>query len=162
MKHFILAILSVLTLTTVFSCNEKTTEETIVERVDSFATHYYNWQYTDCIPYITEGSIKYLKYLATNVTQADVDLLRNSEQDATIEISDLRIQGDSIAFATIEVNDVYATDTIGHPAHKYDSATAELKLVKQGKMWFIDFSDALIRTAYQQQSEPRDHVSSQD
>lgn len=162
MKHFIFAILAALTLSTIVSCNEKTTEAIIEERVDTFATHYYNWQYLDCVPYITEGSVKYLKYFATNVTQEDIDLLKKAERDASIDVSDLRIQGDSLAFVTVKVSNVYAADTIGRPAHKYDSGTAEIKVVKQGNKWLVDFSQAPIRTAYQQQSESQDPVSSQD
>ena len=59
-------------------------EDQLENDIDSFATYYFNWQFPKTQKYCTQSSEPWLRYAASNVHQADVDLLRTKAENATI------------------------------------------------------------------------------
>ncbi len=93
-KHIIAIGMAVVAITTslytLTGCqSHEGSEEQLENNLDSFATYYYNWQFPKAIKFCTASSEPWLKYAASNVHEADVELLRNKETDATVEINDI-------------------------------------------------------------------------
>lgn len=114
-------------------------KEQLENDIDSFAIHYYNWHFTEALKYCTPTSERWLRYLASNVHEADIELLRNKEEDATIEINDIDFHDDEVtATAHVTVSNFLQMDTIGQAAHLIEQATFPLQLeMLQGK-WKVN------------------------
>ena len=153
MKHFFFAILSLFILITAFSCKGKEDSDYITERVDSFATHYFNWQYEKCIKFVKPESKVFIQLAATNVTEEDVQMLRSQQEDASIDIKDFIFEDANHANIKIAIHNFISVDTTGRKAKSYDYGEAEIRMVKEGKDWYVEMPGALIRTAFLQQSE---------
>ena len=69
-------------------------EDQLENDIDSFATYYFNWQFPKTLKYCTQSSEPWLRYAASNVHQADVDLLRTKLRLPTIEINDIDFSDD--------------------------------------------------------------------
>ena len=100
------------------SCNHEGSEDQLNVTIDSFSTSYFNWHFKEALPYVTDDSHKWLRYAASQVHQADIDILRNQEQGATYEIGDI-------------------VDTIGTEGHIVEQATFRLKAVYDNNNWKI-------------------------
>jgi len=162
MKKFFFGVLSVFILIAAFSCQGKEEVDNIQERADSFATHYFNWQYEKCLKYVTPESKKYLQLAASNVTEGNVELLRSLPEDANVEIEDVVFEDDKHVEIDLTIHNYLAVDTIGRPAKFLNSGEAKFKMVKDGQYWLVKLPVQLIRTAYQQQSGQQDPDQDQD
>ena len=83
-----LASCSLISLT---SCDgpHKGEEDQLKETVDTFASAYFNWHYKDALQLVDSASRKWIIYAASNVHQADIDLLRAMPEGATFHIKDI-------------------------------------------------------------------------
>jgi len=162
MKHIFFVFLSVFALLSIFSCEQKSAEEIVEERVDSFAVHYFNWQYAKCVKYVTPESKKFLELASTNVTENNIEMLRSVEEDAAVDIDDIIYESENSATVQLTVHNFLMADSIGSSAKFHEKGTTELKLVKNANKWYVDLSNGCIRTAYQQQSEQPDLASDSD
>lgn len=162
MKKPFYIIFAIFVIGSIVSCREKEVEEVVGERVDSFAVHYFNWQFEKCLPYVTADSKKFLELEATNVSEGNVELLRAAESDATIEINGFNLEDDDNAVVNLTIHNYIAADTIGRAAKFHKSGTAEVNVVRVEGKWYVDMSRGGIRTAFQQQNAQQDHVQSQD
>ena len=106
--------------------------------VDSFATHYFNYQFEDALRFCTPESERWLVYAASNVHQADIDILKKLSQGAEIEIQDIDIEaGDTTATVRIVVRNFLRMDTIGTQGHMTKEATFVLPATYMDKHWKI-------------------------
>ena len=101
-KHIIAIGMAVVAITTslytLTGCqSHEGSEEQLENNLDSFATYYYNWQFPKAIKFCTAGSEPWLKYAASNVHEADVELLRNKAEDATVEINGIDFGDDEVS-----------------------------------------------------------------
>ena len=70
--------------------------------------------------------------------QADVDLLRTKEEDATIEINDIDFSDDGAnATVSITVYNFLQMDTIGQEAHLVEEADFHLPMRIENGVWKI-------------------------
>lgn len=87
MKKIIVPFIIIGVTTLIASCHTTVSEdECISERVDSFATYYFNWQYDKAAAYCTPLSIKWLEFAASQVREGDVEQLKAKESQLTTEI----------------------------------------------------------------------------
>ena len=113
-------------------------EEQLENDIDSFATYYFNWQFPKTLKYCTQSSESWLRYAASNVHQADVDLLRTKAEDATIDINDIDFSDDGTnATVSITVHNFLQMDTIGQEAHLVDEAEFQLPMSMENNAWKI-------------------------
>jgi hypothetical protein len=134
---FIAFIVCFFMLSFVASCNHKGSEDQLKKTTDSFSTNYFNWHFKEALPYVTDDSHKWLRYAASQVHQADIDILRNMEQGATHEIGDIEFVSDSVAYVLVNVNNFLSIDTIGTEGHIVDQATFRFKAVYFNNEWKI-------------------------
>lgn len=113
-------------------------ESQLKEDADSFATYYYNWHFEKAAKYCSSESEKWMRYAASNVHPADIDLLHNKPQDATIEIQEVSFGDDEVsAVVCLEVKDFYRTDTIGKEAHLVKQAAIQLPMTFHDGLWKV-------------------------
>lgn len=116
-------------------------EKQLLEDVDSFATYYYNWHFERANKFCTPKSEIWLRYAASNVHPADIDLLHAKQEDATIEISDVDYHDDEVsATVTLSVNNFLQMDTIGTEAHLKDKATFQIPMTLHKGKWKVALS----------------------
>lgn len=155
-KHIIAIGMAVVAITTslytLTGCQaHEGSEEQLENNLDSFATYYYNWQFPKAIKFCTASSEPWLKYAASNVHEADVELLRNKAEDATVEINDIDFSDDGAnATVSITVYNFLQMDTIGQEAHLVEEADFHLPMSIENGVWKI-------RMVNLPQSERRNH-----
>ena len=113
-------------------------EDQLENDIDSFATYYFNWQFPKTQKYCTQSSEPWLRYAASNVHQADVDLLRAKAEDATVEINDIDFGDDEVsAIADITVRNFLQMDSIGEEAHLVEEADFLLPMCMENGVWKV-------------------------
>ena len=113
-------------------------EDQLENDIDSFATYYFNWQFPKTLKYCTQSSEPWLRYAASNVHQADVDLLRTKAEDATVEINDIDFGDDEVsAIADITVRNFLQMDSIGEEAHLVEQADFLLPMCMENGVWKV-------------------------
>ncbi len=119
-------------------------EEQLKADVDSFATYYYNWHYEKALKYCTEESEQWLRYMASNVSERDIDSLRNKAEDATVEIGDIQYGDDgTTATVSVSVSNYLQMDTIGTEPHLVSQSTYQLPMTLDGGRWKIRMDSPL-------------------
>ena len=142
-KHIIVIGMAVVAITTslytLTGCQaHEGSEDQLKNNLDSFATYYYNWQFPKAIKFCTASSEPWLKYAASNVHEADVELLRNKEADATVEINDIDFGDDEVsAIADITVRNFLQMDSIGKEAHLVEEADFLLPMCMEEGVWKV-------------------------
>ena len=120
------------------SCGNHTRAMQFDGSVDSFAVHFFNWQFTRAVPFCTPESRLWLRYAASQVHPADVEVLRGKERDAVCEMADSRLlSGDSLAEVVVRVNHFVRMDTIGRAGRVIGSGTFRLHVVKREGRWQV-------------------------
>ena len=113
-------------------------EDQLKTDVDSFAILFYNWHFPEAQKYCTASSEPWLRYAASNVHKADVELLRSKAEDATVEVGDIEFGDDEItATASITVRNFLQMDTIGQEAHLTKEAHFQLPMAMEGEKWKV-------------------------
>lgn len=120
------------------SCGGNKNDEQLRMSLDSFACHYFNWQFREAIPYVTPSSERWLRYAASQVRETEVEKLRNMDRPAEFEVDKIEYHdGDSTAWATLTVRHLLLMDSIGTDAHLADEAVYNVELVKAGGKWLV-------------------------
>lgn len=123
------------------SCQQHWTgnEATLEEKVDSFADSYFNWQFHKAIKHVTPESEKWIRYAASQVHQADLELLNTREERAEAEIKDIEQINDTTAKVRICVHNYMRMDTIGKAGRMIDEAdfTLYARHKEGSKRWWI-------------------------
>ena len=122
------------------SCEHVGSEREARDDVDSFATAYYNWQFQKAVKYCTRTSEPWLHFAATNVHQADIDILRTQDEGASHEIKDFKIIDDTTAQAFIEVHNYLRMDTIGKAGDMMKKGMFIIKMRYNNKKWLVDLN----------------------
>ncbi len=143
--HCLMGVLSVCLALVLASCGGHASRQ-LKREVDSFAVNYFNWQYHKALHYVTPESEKWIRYAASQVHQADIDLLRQKERPATCEIRDIDIDdNDSLAVAHVTIHDFLRMDTIGEAATLINAADYDIPLryLNDKEGWMVDLKGAL-------------------
>ena len=131
--------LLLLVMATLIGCGESRdgSEEQLMEVVDSFSVSYFNYDLQKAQRYSTVDSEKWLQFIATNIQQEDVDILRQQDLPATVEIGEVNYTGDSSAIVNISVQNFLSMDSIGKAGQMTDHASFRLNALIQNGKWRI-------------------------
>ncbi len=139
----------------------KGSEDQLKNDADSFATYYYNWHFPEAIKYCTPESERWLRYAASNVHEADIMLLRQKAEDATIEIKDIDFADDGkSAYVTLSVYNFLQMDTIGQAAHLVEQADLQLPMELHEGIWKAKLTSS--KMVDLRQNERQNHGSTSD
>lgn len=136
------AVATISLAATLAACSLSDTNQ-VETRAKQFASNYFNLRYMQATNLCTSESRKWISYRASNITQADLDVLNAQPDSATCEVVASCVADDSLATVTMEVSHFLRCDTIGRPGHMCDKEEIELSLKKVGKQWLIDISSPL-------------------
>lgn len=134
---FILFVIVSLTIST-FSCCGMTTEDKdiVTEVTDSFAKHYVTWHFPDAMKYADSKGSQRLRFMSSNVHDADIEAIRASATTPDYSIDDISINGDS-ATTKLSLSNVFLMDTLGAAAHLHKSAAMSIVLLRSDNTWKV-------------------------
>lgn len=141
-----------LVLPMLIACGENRdgSEEQLVEVADSFSLGYFNYDLQKAKRFCTDDSEKWLQFIASNIQQEDVDILRQQEVSATVEVGEVSYTGDSSAVVNITVQHFLKMDSIGKTGVMTDEADFKLNADIHNGRWYIRMEGPL-------RSEKRSH-----
>ena len=141
-----------LVLPMLIACGENRdgSEEQLVEVADSFSLGYFNYDLQKAKRFCTDDSEKWLQFIASNIQQEDVDILRQQEVSATVEVGEVSYTGDSSAVVNITVQHFLKMDSIGKTGVMTDEADFRLNAHIHNGRWYIRMEGPL-------RSEKRSH-----
>lgn len=114
-------------------------EEQLKADIDSFATYYYNWHFEKAARFCTPESKVWLRYAASNVHQADIELLKAKTEDAQIEIGDIDFNEDEVtATVNLEITNFLQMDTIGKEARLIKQSKLTLPMTIHNSKWKVE------------------------
>jgi hypothetical protein len=114
------------------------------KQVDSFAVYYFNWQFHEAIRFVSPTSEKWMSYAASQVHQADIELLQQKELPATCEINEISYDDENLfAIAHVTIRDYLRMDTIGKAATIVDLAHFDIPLSyhAQSDKWIVNINE---------------------
>lgn len=83
-----------------------------IERVAlAFSEAYFNYDFKKASKYVTDGSVRWLNYAASNMTQEDIDMLRSMDESATVVVDSSSIKENPVVYIT--VSNFMMKDSIG-------------------------------------------------
>ena len=116
------------------------------KEVDSFAVYYFNWQFYHAVRFVTPESEKWMHYAASQVHQADIDLLQSKELPASCEINEIVYsEDDKTAIAHVTIQNYLRMDTIGKAATIVNTAQFDIPLIYQPETdkWIVEVNELL-------------------
>ncbi|MBQ5510193.1 MAG: hypothetical protein IIT94_03490 [Prevotella sp.] len=116
------------------------------KEVDSFAVYYFNWQFHHAVRFVTPESEKWMHYAASQVHQADIDLLQSKELPASCEINEVVYsEDDKTAIAHVTIQNYLRMDTIGKAATIVNTAQFDIPLIYQPETdkWIVEVNELL-------------------
>lgn len=121
------------------ACNNVSDREMRVrEDIGMFANRYFNYNFPEALTLCTPESAKWIRLAASNVTEADLDVLRAQERGAEAEVVSVDFgSGDTTAVATVRVSGFMLADTIGAPGHIVAGAEYRIPAVRRDGRWLV-------------------------
>ena len=131
-------LLSIVVICLMVACIWKptNTEESTCRQAKAFAEAYFNYDFEEAGQRSTPESAKWLQFASSSITQEDVDFI-NSQEAASVTVSNCSKVNDSISIVTIVVDHFVTRDSIGSPAHITNEATFNLKVVLRNGDYLI-------------------------
>jgi len=137
MKIFVLLIVSSIVLS---ACSGKD-----YDRLDKaaivakeFAQAYFDYDFKQARTLVTEDSQKWLLFASSNITEQEIDALNNRSKGATIDVKDIEHLNDTIAVATLTVENYLKASSIGRAGQMTDTADEyRVTLVERNGRWLV-------------------------
>lgn len=141
-----------------YSCSDGIHTEEIDKAtnvVDSFAGHYFNLELKASQSFCTPESNLWLSFLASNISQEDIDVINEQEEPANTDIDNIELTSDTSATATCTAKNFLKLDTLGRTGRIIDEEKYMINLVKRNGKWLVKMEGLL-------QSEKQSHDLDQD
>lgn len=137
-----IAVASVFFIHMVFTaCGNKqlSDHEKATAMADSFATALYNYNYGVALSLCDSSSRPELYFLISNLTEKDMEVIRNAPEDASVKITDTEISNDSTAIVKMTIHHFFIKDSIGKTGRNVEKASCILPMKKENGRWFAAF-----------------------
>ena len=136
-RHTARAIIAAIIALQATAClpDERQESKNMEQAAENFADAYFNHDYAKAVELATPESERFLRFRASNISEADVNMLNQRGQEATVSIKSCEQTSDSSATAIIAVEDYLSFDSIEGGGRNIPSAEYRLQLVKRGKRW---------------------------
>ncbi|WP_298452257.1 hypothetical protein [uncultured Prevotella sp.] len=118
-------------------------EEKIKSVTDNFADQYFNFNLKEAMQFCTPESEKWIKFIASNITQEDIDVLKNKPEGATHNTDEIIYVNDTLANIKCHVFNVMKIDTIGLRGRVSEHEIYNINVVKRGDKWMIKMEGPL-------------------
>ena len=106
--------------------------------VTSWADAYFNYHYEEALKYMTPESEKWIRFTASNITEKDVDFIRQQGNKATAEVQSRQIaDGDTIGTVTIRVSNYVQLGAVGKENEVVNEGIFSVRVVKRSGKWQV-------------------------
>ena len=118
-------------------------EENIISVTDQFASNYFNFKLKEAIPLCTPESEKWIRFMASNIFQEDIDVINNNTESTTHETDEVNYVNDTLATVKCDAYNVFKIDTIGRPERISEHEVYNINVVKRDGKWLIKMEGPL-------------------
>lgn len=133
MKHFLLLLPLLF-----YGCQLADRESMQVRQAaEDWAEAYFHFDYQEAARHTTAEGLRWLQFAASNINEADVEVINQYINDITTSVSDVYVGNDTMAVAAIHVNHWFSPDSIGHAGSMKDDGTVDVELVKRNGAWKV-------------------------
>lgn len=132
------SLLCALLLLLLAACRPSTTESQVCQAAETFAGAYFNYDFAKALKTSTPESAQWLRFAASNIYEADIEVLRAMESGAEVQAAEVETLSSDEATVAVTVDNYMQRDTLGHPGHVVSGQTYCLRLVKRGETWLVD------------------------
>lgn len=102
-----------------------------------WADAYFNYDLKTAQRYVTPESRDWLSFLASNMTEADVEILRQQDEEAVVQLVSCEQVDDSTWMATLTVSNFMMIDSLGQTGHMVGEAEFSVPVVQRNKRTFV-------------------------
>ena len=119
-------------------------EEKVAAQAKAFAECYFNLHFDEAFEKCTPESRKWIVFRASNLTEGDLEAVRQAEEEAYVASINCRLTTDSTATATCKVCGTLAADSLEQTEGRIlDKAEFSIPLVKRGRRWLVKMEGPL-------------------
>ena len=143
MRKYIYAVilLFVITINLTSSCQRISNSNDITIVADSFATNFYNWRLEKALKYCTAESKTQISFLASNISEEDIELINQRNEDASIEITNTGMLEEGIkARISMKIYNSFKMKDINSDVQLYKERDVTINLIKTNEGWKVDLT----------------------
>ena len=117
-------------------------DEAAMQAAVHWAEAYFNYDFHEAARYATDESGRWLQFAASNATEQQLQLLRNTAEGATVEVDDFfATANDTLRVVTLHVNHFVAPTALGDSARLTDEALFQVTTVLRNGEWKVRMED---------------------
>lgn len=143
MRKYIYAVilLFVITINLTSSCQRISNSNDITIVADSFATNFYNWRLEKALKYCTAESKTQISFLASNISEEDIELINQRNEDASIEITNTEmLEGGIKARISMKIYNSFKMKDINSDVQLNKERDVTINLIKTNEGWKVDLT----------------------
>lgn len=143
MRKYIYAVilLFVITINLTSSCQRISNSNDITIVADSFATNFYNWRLEKALKYCTAESKTQISFLASNISEEDIELINQRNEDASIEITNTGMLEEGIkARISMKIYNSFKMKDINSDIQLNKERDVSINLIKTNEGWKVDLT----------------------
>ena len=128
-------------LSFISSCQRISNSNDMTIVADSFATNFYNWRLEKAFKYCTAESKTQISYLASNISEEDIELINKRNEDASIEITNTEmLEGGIKARISMKIYNSFKMKDINSDVQLYKERDVTINLIKTNEGWKVDLT----------------------
>lgn len=127
-------------LISLFSCQSAEEEKETSIVVQNFAETFFNYDFGSAKQWTTPESMKWIKFAASNISQADLDIINTMNVAARCETSDVVLNNDTMAVAHISLLHATWIDKTEKNV-RTDNGSVSLYLRKRNGLWRVHLTE---------------------
>ncbi len=143
MRKYIYAVilLFVITINLTSSCQRISNSNDITIVADSFATNFYNWRLEKALKYCTAESKTQISFLASNISEEDIELINQRNEDASIEITNTGMLEEGFkARISMKIYNSFKMKDINSDIQLNKERDVTINLIKTNEGWKVDLT----------------------
>ena len=123
------------------SCQRISNSNDMTIVADSFATNFYNWRLEKAFKYCTAESKTQISYLASNISEKDIELINKRNEDASIEITNTEMQEGGVkARISMKIYNSFKMKDINSDVQLNKERDVTINLIKTNGGWKVDLT----------------------
>lgn len=143
MRKYIFSATLLLTtiISFISSCQRISNSNDMTIVADSFATNFYNWRLEKAFKYCTAESKTQISYLASNISEKDIELINKRNEDASIEITNTEMQDGGIkARISMKIYNSFKMKDINSDVQLNKERDVTINLIKTNEGWKVNLT----------------------
>ena len=143
MRKYIFSATLLLTtiISFISSCQRISNSNDMTIVADSFATNFYNWRLEKAFKYCTAESKTQISYLASNISEKDIELINKRNEDASIEITNTEMQEGGIkARISMKIYNSFKMKDINSDVQLNKERDVTINLIKTNEGWKVNLT----------------------